>query len=110
MTLADKSPAILWAKPCPLQLNDDCARPFWSSSFVAPASYPRAPSSLPLCSSCIMLLPKWVQCFGLESQPLYSSPAWCALPSVHLPNSSPLFQGFFTKPLSTSRKVTLISP
>lgn len=29
------------------------------------------------------------------------SPAWCALPSAHLPNTSPLFQGSFKAPLQS---------
>lgn len=55
MALADKNLAILWAKPCPLQLNDDPERRFRSSFFLALASSPRAPSSILLCSSCILL-------------------------------------------------------
>ena len=55
MALADKNLAILWAKPCPLQLNNDPERRLWSSFFLALASCPRAPSPLLLCSSCILL-------------------------------------------------------
>lgn len=102
MTLTDKNLAILWAKPCPLQLNNDPARLFRSSSFQG---------SLPP--------PILLQLHHVIGQ-MGPSPAFVLFPSLVCPPLSPsaklltplsgLFQSSFTKPFSISRKVTLISP
>lgn len=47
-------------------------------------------------------LPHWAQGFGLQSQLCFCSPAWCALPSVHLPDSLPFLQSSSAKSFLTS--------
>lgn len=101
MTLADKNLANCGPNHVPYNLTMTRLGPSDSPPSWLLPPMPGLPPP-PRLSSCIMLLPKLAQGFGLQSQPLFVLfPCPCALSSVHLPNSSPLFQVSFKAPLQS---------
>lgn len=101
MTLADKNLANCGPNHVPYNLTMTRLGPSDPPPSWLLPPMPGLPPP-PRLSSCIMFLPTLAQCFGLQSQPLFVLfPCPCALPSVHLPSSSPLFQVSFKAPLQS---------